>query len=74
MRPLRAYLLALVIGVVLPLFALTVVQAVDSAARQRAAVEAGLVDTSRALATSVEHELLRSIAALNALAASPRLA
>ncbi len=74
MRPLRAYLLALVVGVVLPLFALTVVQAVDSAARQRAAVEAGLVDTSRALATSVEHELLRSIAALNALAASPRLA
>lgn len=74
MRPLRVYLLALVTGVVVPALALITVQAMDSAARQQALVEAGLANTSRALATSVEHELLRSVAALEVLAASPRLA
>jgi signal transduction histidine kinase len=74
MRPLRAYLLALAVGVVLPLVALAALQAVDGAALQRKVMQAALVETSHALATSVEHELLRSVAALNVLAASPRLA
>lgn len=74
MRSLRAHLLALVIGAIAPVVALTAVHVMQSAARERAAIDAGLISTSRALATSVEHELLRSIAALQVLAASPRLA
>lgn len=73
MRPLRTYLLTLVVGAVLPLAVLATVQAVGSARRQRVAVEARLVDTSKTLATAVDHELSRSIAALSVLAASPRL-
>lgn len=74
MRSLRAYLLALVVGAVVPLVVLTATHVMGSAARERQAIDAGLISTSRALATSVEHELLRSIAALQVLAASPRLA
>lgn len=73
-RPLRLYLLALVMGVAVPALLLAMVQAMEGTARQRAAIEAGLTNTSRVLATSVEHELLRSVAALDVLAASPRLA
>jgi len=74
MRPLRAYLLALVASVILPLLVLASLLTLDGAARQRRAMEAGVSQTAQALATSVEHELLRSVAALNVLAASPRLA
>ncbi|WOB10620.1 histidine kinase [Piscinibacter gummiphilus] len=73
MRPLRTYLLTLVVGAVLPLAVLTTVESVGDARRKRAAVEASLVDTSRSLATAVEHELARNISALGVLATSPRL-
>ena len=73
MRPLRTYLLTLVVGAVLPIALLATAQTVGSARRQRAAVEATLSNISHNLAASVEHELTRSISALSVLAASPRL-
>jgi PAS domain S-box-containing protein len=70
MQSIRSYLFALVIAVALPLLLFSFVQTLDSAHRHRAAIEEGLLNTTRALAAGVGHELQASVAALNALGAS----
>jgi len=73
MQSLRSYLVALVIAVALPLLLFSFVQTLDSARRHRAAIEEGLLNTTRALAAGVERELQASVAALNTLGASMNL-
>jgi signal transduction histidine kinase len=69
----RAYLLALLLAVALPLSALALVQTAQDAQRQRRQVEAGLRHTARSLALAVERELQASVSALTMLGFSTAL-
>ncbi|WP_157271668.1 sensor histidine kinase [Azohydromonas aeria] len=70
---LRAYLVAWVIAIELPLVAFAVMQAVRDAQHQRRNIESGLLSTARTIAVAVEQELQGSISALTALAATREL-
>jgi PAS domain S-box-containing protein len=72
-KPLRFYLVVLLTVIALPLLAFATALAIQSAGQQRAALESGLVDTSRALAVAVGNELQGTISALNALGMSQYL-
>ena len=69
----RAYLFLMVVAVSLPLAALVLVQTVRDSQHQRHMVDAGLLNTARALAVTVERELQASISALSILASSATL-
>jgi signal transduction histidine kinase/ActR/RegA family two-component response regulator len=70
---LRAYLLTLTAGAVVPVVCLAVYLTIGLSRTQQEAVERGLIDTTAALARGVDRELKSSIAALEALAASQHL-
>jgi signal transduction histidine kinase/ActR/RegA family two-component response regulator len=70
---LRLHLLLLIGVVALPLIAFSAFMADAGAEQQQRAVEAGLVDTSRAMAVAIDSALVGSIAALNGLATSQDL-
>jgi signal transduction histidine kinase/ActR/RegA family two-component response regulator len=70
---LRAYLLALTAGAVLPMVCFAVYLALALSRTQQDAIERGLAETARALATAVETQLRESITTLGALATSESL-
>ncbi len=72
-RGLRAHLAALVLAVLLPSLALGAAIAWRMAGNYRAAFEERLSDTAQALALALDREVQAHVAALTALAASPRL-
>jgi hypothetical protein len=73
LQTLRAHLLALVIGVALPLILLSLLQAGGASRQHRAAIEEGLAASARVMAIAIERDLQASTAALRALAASTDL-
>jgi len=73
LQSLRSYLVALVVAVALPLLVFSLMQVRDSARRHRAAIEEGLLNTSRAWAVAVERQLQANVASLTALGASTHL-
>jgi PAS domain S-box-containing protein len=70
---LRAYLVLLVGGAVLPMVLFAIWLAVSAAHEQRAAQRGRMEDTARALAVAIEHDLLDDVHALEVVAASPAL-
>src|SRR5512145_1736474 len=70
---LRTYLLALTAGAVVPVLCFAAYLTIGLSRTQQEAVERGLFDTAAALATGVDRELVGSITALEALAASEHL-
>jgi signal transduction histidine kinase/CheY-like chemotaxis protein len=70
---LRAYLLALTAGAVVPVLCFALYLTVGLSRTEQEAVERGLIETAAALASAVDRELARSITALEALAASEHL-
>ena len=70
---LRAHLTALVLAILLPALALGATTAWRMAGKYRAAFEERLSDTAEALALAIDQEVQAHVAALAALAASPRL-
>ncbi len=69
----RAYLVVLVLAALLPVLLFATILVVHRAREERAAVEHGMRDTARALATAVDRELASSITALQAFAAAQPL-
>src|SRR5262245_59338952 len=69
----RAHLVVLVLAALLPVLLFATVLVVYRAREERAAIENGMRDTARALATAVDRELVSSITALRAFAASQHL-
>jgi len=69
----RAYLVVLVLAALLPVLLFATILVVYRAREERAAIEHGMRDTARALATAVDRELASSIIALRAFAASQHL-
>jgi signal transduction histidine kinase len=72
-RRLRTHLLALVLVVLVPAFAVGAVAVWRAASSYRAASEARLLDTARALALALDGEIERAAAAATVLAAVPEL-
>ena len=72
-RGLRAHLVALVLAVLLPSLALGAATAWRMAGKYRAAFEERMSATAQALALALDREVQAHVAALTALAASPRL-
>jgi signal transduction histidine kinase len=70
---LRAYLLALTAGAVVPVLCFAVYLTIGLSRTEQEAVERGLIETAAALASAVDRELISSITALEALAASEHL-
>jgi len=70
---LRAYLVLLVGGAVLPMALFVVWLAVSAADEQRAAQRGRMEDTARAVAVAIEHDLLDDVYALQVMAASRAL-
>lgn len=70
---LRAHLILIVFGTLLPVLLLTVVLIVLYHSQMRRATEVGLEDTARSLTSGVDRELDASIRALQVLAASEAL-
>jgi PAS domain S-box-containing protein len=69
----RAHLVVLVLAALLPVLLFATILVVYRAREERAAIENGMRDTARALATAVDRELASSITALRAFAASQHL-
>jgi PAS domain S-box-containing protein len=69
----RAHLVVLVLAALLPVLLFATILVVYRAREERAAIEHGMRDTARALATAVDRELASSITALRAFAASQHL-
>lgn len=67
---LRSHLVALVVGVLLPLLAFSVVMVFLANRQARTATEAGLQETARALSVGVDQEVRAAIAVLRILAGS----
>ena len=72
--PLGVRLLAIALVAVLPVALLSLVNLVQGAREQRAALERSAMETLRALSTAVDNEISASMAALEILATSPALA
>ena len=73
MRPLRIYLLILVLGALLPGALLTGVLVWRAYVNNRAVIERRLLDSARVDASALDREFSRSISILQALATSPAL-
>src|SRR3972149_4301195 len=70
---LRSHLVALVVGVLLPLLAFSVVMVFQVHRQARTATEAGLQETARALSVAVDQEVRASTAVLRVLAGSDNM-
>jgi signal transduction histidine kinase/CheY-like chemotaxis protein len=70
---LRAHLLVLTLGTLLPMLALVVVATAIVAERERALIQRGAVERTRALLSAVDAQLLGHVASLKLLAESPNL-
>jgi signal transduction histidine kinase/ActR/RegA family two-component response regulator len=70
---LRAYLVAVVAGSLVPMVCFAAYLTSGLSRTEREAVERGLIDTAAALASSVDRELASSVTALEALATSQSL-
>jgi signal transduction histidine kinase/CheY-like chemotaxis protein len=73
MKTLRARLIALVVAALIPVLVFVSVLVTTMAARERATVERGLRETTRALAQTLDGQLARYIDALQSLGSSPAL-
>jgi signal transduction histidine kinase/CheY-like chemotaxis protein len=71
--PVWFHLALLVVVTLVPVLAFSAGLVVRFAGQERAAVERGLIETARALATALDGELLSHVSALNTMASSERL-
>ena len=73
-RSIQSWLITLVAVALVPVLAFTLITALALVERERSTLASGLQNTARALAIAVDQELEASIATLQALAASTKLA